>query len=172
MRRYLRCLTFHDRHPCSANAKAGCHTKVWLEECPAERNEEGVYLVIALDRYAGDTRWPAVCDQCKQPFPPDAYREIGQEPIYRSDTGECWLKQDLPPGAMYNAPWYAPDWVGPDGLSLVVILPDGVAWAMDCPSSNGTPWKRTGVAPMITATPSIRTQGYHGHLRSGVLVPV
>ena len=33
------------------------------------------------------------------------------------------------------------------------------------------PWTRTGVAPKLTAQPSILCQDYHGWLRDGVLVP-
>lgn len=168
--RYLRRFTFPE-HPCSAT-KWGCNAVVWIGEHESVRTEEGFYRVIPVEIYQGDPRWPTVCEACSQPFSDNAEWMVNQEPLYlKKETGERWKKRDLPPGAMYNAWWMPPEWSGKDGLSLVVVLPDSIHWTMDCPSPNGKPWQRTGIAPTITATPSILTPRYHGWLRDGVLVP-
>jgi hypothetical protein len=121
-----------------------------------------------------DPRWPVQC-ACGEPFTEKDTWQIFQDGIWsRPDTGEeLTLRQwQKVPGAMWDAWWYHTTWVGPDGLSLVVALPDGREWLMDGPAKGSNrPWTRTGVPPIVTATPSILTPGYHGWLRDGVLVP-
>ena len=94
-----------------------------------------------------------------------------EDPLWRLG-GELYTRNDLPPGAMFDADWdagaFAP---GPDGLWLMVRLPSGEDWAVDLPAQNSNrPWTRTGKPPTVTARPSIQTPKYHGFLTAGVLV--
>jgi hypothetical protein len=118
-----------------------------------------------------------------QRFPDSIYRRV--------DTGEEkglreWAKV---PGAMYNAAWLNDklSYTGPDGQSLVVILPNGKEWIIDSPARNcSLPddkihkcWVRHGIAPDITVDKnghtcsagagSILVDDYHGFLRNGFL---
>ncbi len=125
-----------------------------------------------------DPRWPSKCDHCGAPFDAGDAWQVFHERVYvRADgqPGDCFLRA-LPPGAMYDATWLEHQ-RGPDGRSLMLMLPDGRIWHVDGPSSNGTGWTRTGTAPRITARPSILThrpdggESYHGWLSDGVLTP-
>lgn len=78
---------------------------------------------------------------------------------------------------------------GPDGRVLAVRLPNGYGWAPDSRASNCTRpdddthrcWVRHGEVPRITVDKngdtcsagagSILSNGWHGFLRDGVLVP-
>ena len=120
-----------------------------------------------------DPRWPTHCE-CGESFIGSDVRQVFQETLWsRVGTNEEmtlreWQKH---PGAMWDAWWYHPMWLGPDGRSLCVVLPDGREWSIDSPAKGtNTPWARTGVPPKITANPSILTPGYHGWMRDGVLV--
>lgn len=140
-----------------------------------------------------DPRWPKKCDRCAYVFTPeDAWQEFLQD-IFRTEDGREFLLREAPPGALWRATWFEDratkadvaktvdpvvacslvdarkEWVGADGQSWVVKLPDGTDWAIDGPSNGGGRWTRTGVAPKFTVTPSILTPKYHGWLRDGVL---
>jgi hypothetical protein len=95
--------------------------------------------------------------------------QVFQELLYVCKvTGEEMTLRKARIGAMWDASWYLEK--GPDGLSLVVRLPDGHDWHVDGPASNGGGWTRTGDAPRITVRPSILTPKYHGWLTDGQLV--
>lgn len=120
-----------------------------------------------------DPRWPAACAACGRTFGEGDARQAFREEVYvRADgaPGDFYLRE-MPPGAMYDATWLRsnPSMRGPDGRSLMLVLPDGRTWAIDGRSKNGPGWTRTGEAPRITARPSILTEGYHGFLTDGVL---
>ncbi|HWZ29184.1 MAG TPA: hypothetical protein VNX15_11505 [Gemmatimonadales bacterium] len=116
-----------------------------------------------------DPRWPTAC-ACGYAFTEGDTRQIFSDSVYRrADTGELLTREEAPAGAMWDASWW-PD-KGPDGICLMVKLPDGCEWMVDGPSTNSkTPWARTGKPPAVTATPSILTNGYHGFLTNGSLV--
>lgn len=105
----------------------------------------------------------------------------------RKDTGEKFVHNDLPVGAMWWAPWFANHYFGFDGKSLVVKTPGG-EWLIDSQASNCTRkgdnthrcWLRDGEAPNITVgkngpntcsagAGSILIGNYHGFLRNGYL---
>lgn len=58
---------------------------------------------------------------------------------------------------------------------ICVVLPNGQWWVVDSlafsaeQGHHGEGWTITGTPPLITATPSISTKGYHGFLENGVL---
>lgn len=112
-------------------------------------------------------------------------------PIWkRVDTGEEFLFDDMPAGAMWYAPWYEDVYKGFDGRCLVVRTPAG-DWIIDSEASNCTRkgdkshrcWCRDGVTPNITVGKSGNTcaagagsilintdnKSYHGFLRNGFL---
>lgn len=121
------------------------------------------------DRYPhDDPRWPTAC-ACGYRFADDDPWQYNQDRIYRTSDGQLSTIDDLPPGAMYDAPWFADFWHGDDGRCLVVVLPDKTPWVIDGPATNGAGWTRSGEPPGITARPSIASPNYHGWLNDGVL---
>lgn len=119
-----------------------------------------------------DPLWAKTCG-CGYVFMDDDQWQLFVDPLYRKATGELMSLREAPPGAMWDASWlreWHTDWVGPDGLCVVVKTPGG-EWPIDGPSSNGDGWNRTGKIPKITATPSILiSDRYHGWLRDGMLI--
>jgi hypothetical protein len=127
--------------------------------------------------------WPKRCDECGERFPRDAdwqaFEAIGYT---RSDNGETiWVRHvhgTEMAGALYDAPWlheYERLWdgkrfVGPDGIALIAVCPDGRPWQVDGEASSGGHWTRTGDPrnpPTLTVSPSIQTGTYHGFLQAG-----
>lgn len=122
-----------------------------------------------------DPRWPAAC-ACGYVFKPEDQWQHNHTQLYaRSDTGALHNLGDAPVGAMWFADWYLPNYKGPDGHVLVVKTPGG-EWIVDSPANNGPGWTRSGVPPLVTASPSIGMHNadgswrYHGWLRNGELV--
>lgn len=93
--------------------------------------------------------------------------------------------KDAIPGDMWFAPWYAEN-RGKNlskhylaqyaGLRdpIILMLPNGCHWVLDFTSKNGDGWMVTGLAPNLTASPSIMMEStingsYHGWLRDGYL---
>ncbi len=134
------------------------------------------------------------CAKCRAGgMAPDHYSY--KAPIWkRADTGEEMPLSKAPPGAMWLADWYGDDGSyvnkGPDGLTLVVAVPDGSGthhWIVDSRASNCTKkdddvhkcWIRHGVPPNVTVDKngntcsagagSIQTDKWHGFLRNGYL---
>src|SRR5271166_556777 len=63
---------------------------------------------------------------------------------------------------------YFRDWYG-KRPPLCVVCPGGARWFIDgIEKDTHQGWKVIGSPPLITATPSIRVQGYHGYLTNGV----
>lgn len=125
-------------------------------------------------------------------FEAGAITSSGRIPIYRGDGREFTLS-DAPPGAMWDADWRKsafPEDVGPDGLSLIVVCPDGWHWCVDSEASNCTRkgdrthkcWVRHGDprtgdihvdkngATCAAGAGSILTPKWHGFLHHGHLV--
>lgn len=119
-----------------------------------------------------DPRWPVRCAACGYEFKPGDQWQRGTHQLFArvGSIAPSFVLSEAPAGAMWDASWWpTPEDRGPDGLCLVVRLPDGRDWMVDGPASNGGRWQRNGTAPRITVVPSIATRGYHGHLVEGVL---
>ena len=118
-----------------------------------------------------DPRWPTKCEACGYAFADSDAWQIFYEVIYvRRDTGAEMHLRDAPPGALWDCTWW-PD-KGPDGHHWCLKLPPGGGcdeWQIDGPANNGGGWTRSGIAPRLTARPSILTPRYHGFLTDGVL---
>jgi len=118
-----------------------------------------------------DHRWPTKCEACDYQFVVGDEWQLFYDVIYvRRDTAEEMTLRDAPAGAMWDATWWPEK--GPDGRALCLRLPPGRSfddWMIDGPANNGGGWTRTGVAPHITARPSILTRDYHGFLTDGFL---
>jgi hypothetical protein len=110
------------------------------------------------------TLYPKAC-ACGYEFTDSDTRQVFVELVYRADAGRVLPGRAAPAGAMWDADWLPSNFEGPDGIALVVKLPDGTEWPVDGPS-NQSPrgWQRTGLVPNIAARPSILTDGYHGFL--------
>lgn len=138
-----------------------------------------------------DARWPTTCP-CGYTFVAGDPYQLFRERIYRRpDNGDEWPQRDLPVGALYDAEWLheattdGRRWVGPDGISLCVVLPgtqphgipiDGPASTRD-DQGKALWWTRTGDPrrpETLTVSPSIwpnAPHGWHGFLQQGRLVP-
>lgn len=148
---------------------------------------------VSPEQFDGDPRWPSECQKCHEPFPADAIHQVNRRLLYRrADTGDVFLLNEAPDGAMWFA-WWMEQWtrnLGPDGKSLWVKCPGGDDWGIDGVASNCTLpddvthrcWMRHGTPPDITVdkTPeppfdhtcqagggSIATPRYHGFLTNG-----
>lgn len=130
------------------------------------------------------------CERCGQLV---RLTSTGGSPYYRRpDTGETFGGQrKLPPGACFDATWLHghPQYCGPDGRALHVVLPTGHVWHVDGRASNCTRpdddvhkcWVRHGRPEDGTlhvdkqgntcaaGAGSIMVPGYHGFLRHGYL---
>lgn len=142
-----------------------------------------------------DRRWPQLCDACGQPFRRGDQWQVNQAEQYRrSDTGETVEMRHHPgrdlAGALYDAWWLhnytrvvngeSRGFVGPDGIALVAVCPNGFPWEVDGPATGGGGWTRTGdprqpetltVSPSIVAGRPGEPSTYHGFLRGGVFTP-
>lgn len=136
-----------------------------------------------------DARWPVKCDHCDYVFQPGDHWQHNLERLWRAPEGTLYTHHDAPVGAMAFdcstgptsaealARGMAPSGDGISPGHLSVKLPDGHWWDIDAPASDkgyqdgASGWNRSGEPPLVTATPSIRTTRYHGHLDGGRLVP-
>lgn len=84
--------------------------------------------------------WPTKCNACDYQFQESDSWQVATDHVFtRADTGEEILLRDAPPGAMWNAYWFAEyghEWVGPDGQTLTVVCPDGTQWNIDSRANN------------------------------------
>jgi hypothetical protein len=148
----------------------GHKAKVQIESGPLLQTPEG--YIAALTAAEGETRWPTVCDVCGEPFPDHGVvRQIYQEPLLLMPDGRevTIAPGSAPPGAMWDTPWMVDCWQGKDGRCLTVRLPSGEDWCIDSQAASGGFWTRTGEPPLLTVTPSIKSNRYHGYLNAGVL---
>lgn len=181
VRRYLRRFTYSSKKPCGTSSHEG--GKVFLDtiEFPVNTHMKIEHCDDTLIRK--HDKWPKKCEKCDYIFLDEDEWQIFPERIFRDpNTGNLHELCDVPAGAMWDARWwmdpdknlkYEDGWVGPDGLSLYVMLPNRCEWFIDGMANNSKDkhgWIRTGVPPMITANPSILAADYHGWLRNGELV--
>lgn len=125
--------------------------------------------------------WPQAC-ACGYVFTSEDQAQVNDDRYYAASaalgvaptpSAERLLYQrgdGLPPGAMLRMGWLEPSYVGPDGMSLGVVLPSRILFPMDFPYGEER-WTRTGVPPRIDLSPSINhIDHWHGYLRNGELV--
>jgi len=146
------------------------NARVPIGDAPIVVSEGGEWHVDMPEPPHDDPRWPRQC-VCGYQFLDSEPWQLAHDRLYqRPDTGGLLTLRDTEPGMMWHAEWLLDcGWVGSDGRSLVVRLPDGGEWAIDAPSSTDGHWTRIGEAPLITAHPSIASRKYHGWLTNGVL---
>jgi hypothetical protein len=88
-----------------------------------------------------DPRWPTHCG-CGYAFTENDQWQVNHRKLYRSGLdGSLHTLRDAPAGAMWDASWYrdhGDQWVGPDGMCLLVKLPNGHDWMVDGQASNCT----------------------------------
>lgn len=124
---------------------------------PESLAEQGHWGIPTKD----DPRWPTHCD-CGYVFQTDDEWQVFRSKIYRAIDGH-WegSLRDAPPGAMYDAHWmHDVQWaMGPDGISLHVITPDGFTWCVDQEASNCT---RPQFIP-VEGQPNTRRWGGRSH---------
>lgn len=167
---------------------------------PAVYNDEGYLVGPKVDAAHDDPRWPTKCDECSYLFKPEDHWQDWKEQVYeRTDTGERRVLHDrapanelgIPaaePGASWDA-WWMPFKRNPDGIYLMVRLPDGHDWTVDSRASNCTMpddnehrcWVRHGDPRECRVTVdkngltcaagagSIQSARWHGFLRNGLL---
>ena len=167
---------------------------------PADFDHEGYLQPRPMVDPDGEPRWPTTCSRCDYAFTDDDPYQMWQELLYRrTDTGELRvlhaqapaLDLDAPsaePGACWDACWLTSH--TPDGIHLMVRLPDGHDWFVDSRASNCTRpddtehfcWVRHGDPRECRLTVdkngdtcqagagSIASPGWHGFLRDGQLV--
>lgn len=123
-----------------------------------------------------DPRWPTHCP-CGYQFGVGDVWQLFQLSLYRGPDGTDYTIHDSPPDGVLPAPpgaMWLMDWCpGPKkhpGPFLWCMTPDG-SWCIDGDSAShdGKGWARTGTPPVISVTPSILTNRYHGMLTDGVL---
>lgn len=162
-------------------------------------SDDGRTLASRPQTARDDPRWPQSC-ACGYRFTDDDHWQDWQDLIYRrTDSGlpvilRDWCAESVddpppaPPGAMWDAWWMPDNWRGPDGIALMVRLPNGHDWHVDSEASNctrkGEPhacWVRHGDprTAMVhvdkdgdtcaAGAGSILADDYHGFLHHGVL---
>lgn len=158
------------------------HATVYFTPEPEVLDERGA-MANGVDWDSID--WPTHCDMCDHEFTEASWKSSGTKRKWtRPDTGQIFdSPREAGPGAMWDAHWMPSK--GPDGLCLVVLLPNGVDWMVDGRANNCTRpddsehqcWVRHGEPPNITVDKngntcqagagSIASGTYHGFLRDG-----
>ena len=170
----LRYRRFTYDRDCPTNPGGGHHAEVRGQDAPIVLTERGYIDTIPADPFDPEWRQVTTC-ACGYAFVDTDPYQVIQDRYYVDIVGSRFSIRSTgpfaaPPGAMWRLPWYEDtDWVGPEGHSYMLRLPDKTDWAMDGPARDGGRWTRTGVAPKLTAMPSIKSPGYHGWLTDGVL---
>ena len=174
---------------CAANPNTTCDASVPFDHRPLNDNGN------RIEFFKDDPRWPKVCDACKKPFiemEMQAQEQIFTDAVLKTHWGERRTMRQWShvPGVMWDCTWYHDrlELLGPDGMSLMVVCPDGAYWHIDGPASNCTKkddkvhkcWVRHGTPPNITVDKagltcaagggSIQTDHWHGFLRNGYFV--
>jgi len=183
---------FSTEHDCPAAAGAYCDARVFVGIVP-----EGGDHVTRMHDVAEyrDPRWPKACDRCGRAFHVKrSQRQLFHQRemrVVRAMPGAARAHQGegaAIAGAMWDASWYGQNYQGPDGLHLMVMLPNGNEWLIDGRANNCTMrddhehrcWVRHGEPPNVTVDKrgktcaagagSIQSGSYHGFLRAGALV--
>jgi hypothetical protein len=176
--------------PCVVNNLQYHNAMFLLEDRKPDYIMSGIHRYLEPGKHPeSDPRWPTNC-LCGYEFKPGDAKQLFLRQLYKHhETGEILTWEDAPTGAMRYCPWLegSSQWVGPDGKSLVVKLPDGTDWHIDGRCSNCTKktdrihkcWCRHGTPPNITVDKngdtcaagggSILSGDYHGFLQNGYL---
>lgn len=164
-----------------------------------DRDGRRVRLNGLTDVPRDDPAWPTKCEDCAYEFTAEDHWQRWTELLWeRTDTGELRVLHQnaqapgapsAEPGASWDA-WWMPFQRNPDGIYLMVRLPDGHDWTVDSRASNCTLphdgehrcWVRHGDPRECKVTVdkdglscsagagSIASPKWHGFLRNGVLV--
>lgn len=145
------------RSECVASDKKNtCEAKLILHEnAPAsdwgqyqpwdvgDRPERIVWHTFTEKVPKDDPRWQEMrCERCGILFTEaDGNKQLWAEHLHSgSPDGKLYTLRDAPAGAMWDAKWmHDYDWaVGPDGIALMVRLPNGWDWHVDGEASNCT----------------------------------
>jgi hypothetical protein len=174
--------------PCVNGGYHNASVAIGEVDFPLDNNLDGSNYSPPFD--LEDSRWPVKCAYCDYVFLPDDERQHNLERLYRRvDTDVLIALHELPPGASYDSMFDHDFWTGPDGISLVVVLPDSTHWCVDSRANNCTRkddkthkcWVREGDPRACNVTAgkqsntcdagagSIATSKYHGFLVNGFL---
>lgn len=194
--RFLRVFSTH--HDCGAGAGAYCDARHFVAVVDGAESVSNIVQHDVAEYH--DPRWPKACARCgrdfhvkrsqRQLFHEREMRVVRAMPgAARAVGATCHVGEGAAiAGAMWDATWYGKHWQGPDGLHLVVMLPNGHEWAIDSRANNCTMpnetthrcWVRHGVPPNVTVdkrgntcqagSGSILSGDFHGFLRAGALV--
>lgn len=180
------------RQGCDASVRLGVEVPIRMS-----KPDEYGYRVMKLPLKkhcpaATDKRWPRACEICGKPFKRGDVRQVNQSEVYiRSDTGAKVAFRGYGDksmaGALFDMWWrknyvviddqgVERTYVGPDGIALVAVCPNGLSWEVDGPATGGGGWTRTGdprkpetlsVTPSIVAGKAGEPTTYHGFLTAG-----
>lgn len=155
---------------CPTNALRSCDASVFLRDIDYAGD-----LIEVFEHPKDDPLWPKSCGGCGYQFLDSDYWQVSSNFVYRNpNTNEILTEYELPPGSLYRAHWHEDikHWTGPDGFSVMCVLPNKCHWLIDGPSRDSgqqKSWSRSGELPRISVSPSIQAEDYHGYLTDGVL---
>lgn len=145
IRRFLRCFqsyrTGEDAGPCAGY----CNARIPLDEVEIEYDSREDGTKFQRGYSAKDWPWDAfktACDKCGVEMPAPE-RQIFTDQIFVVKTGEragqVFARREAPVGAIWEIEHYRdiPDWQGPDGMAINVVLPGG-EWSPDGRANNCT----------------------------------
>lgn len=134
-----------------------------------------------LEDHPDDIMWPTHCEECGEPVPADASKQVFNERLYDTPSGR------LEPGCLYWITWYPEGlyWDNHKGPYLAAIVPSGDHWVIDSRASNcALPedrlhrcWVRKGEPPNVhvdkegltcqAGAGSVIAGEWHGFLHNG-----
>lgn len=90
-----------------------------------------------------DPRWPTRCGRCDYQFVSTDHWQYNRTRLYsyKGPYGHLVVTiRNCPPGSLYDAKWLdGYDWaIGPDGIALHAVCPNGRHWHVDGQASNCT----------------------------------
>jgi hypothetical protein len=168
----LRRYRYNSETPCvvTAGGRDSCESSVvihdhalrsaWIEDLPngTQRNRDEL---VSED----SPQWPDRCEACGIAFGEDSVKQVWAETLYiGAPDARPFVLRSAPAGAMWDCRWWPAH--NPDGISLRIMLPDGVDWLVDDGRWTRTGDPRTG---KVSVQPSIRSPRYHGILTDGWL---
>lgn len=139
-RRWLRRFSDSETDKCTTG---WCHdASVWLGDFKStlKREYEGDGTGEVDHK---DSRWPAQCEACAYRFKATDHWQHNRHRLYsyKGPYGHLVVTiRNAPPGSLFDAKWYdSHPWaVGPDGIALHAVCPNGRHWHVDGQASNCT----------------------------------